>query len=171
MERFKEAIRIIVKNMKPRFPDDIQYANIDEVDDIFKIEQKCFPGNTSYSKRLLKYLMLDSNNTCLVEKQENVIRGFIIVTCNQESLICSIETIDVDPDFKNKGIGLKLLRAAEIEMVQRGMRCSQLEVSEGNQAALAVYEKAGYKFKEKLEGYYKFEHNGTCNAIRMIKSL
>ena len=157
--------------MKPRFPEGIQYANINEVDDIFKIEQKCFPGKISYSKRLLKYLILKANNTCLVEKQENVIRGFIIVAYRQGSLICNIETIDVDPAFKNKGIGLKLLKASEIEMVQRGMSWSQLEVSEGNEAALAVYEKAGYKFKEKLEGYYKFEHNGTCNAIRMVKSL
>lgn len=157
--------------MKPRFPEGIQYANISEVDDIFKIEQKCFPGKTSYSKRLLKYHILKANSTCLVEKQENVIRGFIIVAYRQGSLTCNIETIDVDPAFKNKGIGLKLLKAAEIEMVQRGMSWSQLEVSEGNEAALAVYEKAGYKFKEKLEGYYKFEHNGTCNAIRLVKSL
>ena len=157
--------------MKPSFPDGIQYANINEVDDIFKIEQKCFPDKISYSKRILKYLILKANSTCLVDKQENLIRGFIIVTYRQGSLICSIETIDVDPAFKNKGIGLKLIKAAEIEMGQRGMSWSQLEVSEGNEAALAVYEKAGYKFKEKLEGYYKFEHNGTCNAIRMVKSL
>jgi ribosomal protein S18 acetylase RimI-like enzyme len=157
--------------MKPRFPDGIQYANINEVDDIFKIEQKCFPGKIGYSKSLLKYLILKENSTCLAEKEENVIRGFIIVMYHQGSLICSIETIDVDPAFKNKGIGLKLLKAAEIEMIQRGMSWSQLEVSEGNESALAVYEKAGYKFKERLEGYYKFEHNGTCNAIRMIKSL
>lgn len=157
--------------MKARFPDGIEYASCTEVYAIFKIEQKCFPGKISYSKRLLENLILKANNTCLVEKKENVIRGFIIVTYRSGSLTCSIETIDVDPAFKNKGIGVKLLKAAEIEMVQKGMSWSQLEVSEGNEAALSVYEKAGYKFKEKLKGYYKFEHNGTCNAIRMVKSL
>ena len=56
-------------------------------------------------------------------------------------------------------------------MKRRGMRWSQLEVSEGNEAALKVYKNAGYTFKESLEGYYKFEHNGTRNAIRMVKDL
>ncbi len=157
--------------MKAKFPDGIEYASFNEVDALFKIEQKCFPGKISYSKRLLENLILKANSTTLVEKKENVIRGFIIVTYRQGSLTCSVETIDVDPAFKNKGIGLRLLKAAEIEMVQRGISWSQLEVSEGNEAALAVYKKAGYKFKEKLEGYYKFEHQGTCNAIRMVKSL
>jgi ribosomal protein S18 acetylase RimI-like enzyme len=77
----------------------------------------------------------------------------------------------VDPAFKNKGLGLKLLMAAEKEMKERGMRSCQLEVSEGNKSALNLYRNAGYIFKERLEGYYRFEHNGTRNALRMMKIL
>jgi ribosomal-protein-alanine N-acetyltransferase len=157
--------------MKTRFPSDIQLANGNEIDAIFKIEQKCFPGKVGYSKRQLEHLILSANSDCLVEKQDGVIRAFLIVTYRQRSLTCNIETIDVDPAFKNRGIGLKLLKAAEIDMRRRGMRWSQLEVSEGNEAALKVYKNAGYTFKERLEGYYKFEHNGTRNAIRMLKEL
>ena len=157
--------------MKPRFPSGIQLANANEIDAIFEIEQKCFPGKVGYSRRQLEHLILNANSDCLVENQEGVIRAFLIVTYRQGSLTCNIETIDVDPAFKNKGIGLKLLKAAEIDMKRRGMRWSQLEVSEGNEAALKLYRKAGYTFKERIEGYYKFEHNGTHNAIRMIKTL
>jgi ribosomal-protein-alanine N-acetyltransferase len=124
-----------------------------------------------YSKRQIKHLIFNANSDGLVEKQGGVIRGFLIVTYRQGSLTCNIETIDVDPTFKNRGIGLKLLKAAEIDMKQRGMRLSQLEVSEGNEPALKVYRNAGYTFKERIEGYYKFEHNGTRNAIRMVKEL
>jgi ribosomal-protein-alanine N-acetyltransferase len=161
----------MTENMTARLPPDIQLAKADEIDRIFEIEQKCFPGEVAYSKRQLEYLILNANSDCLVEKQDGVIRAFLIVTYRRGSLTCNIETIDVDPAFKNKGIGLKLLKAAEIDMRQRGMRWSQLEVSEGNEAALKLYRKAGYKFKERIEGYYKFEHNGTNNAIRMIKTL
>lgn len=157
--------------MTARFPSGIQLANANDIDAIFEIEQKCFPGKVSYSKRQLEHLVLNANSTCLVEKRDGVIRAFLIVTYRQGSLACNIETIDVDPAFKNKGIGLKLLKAAEINMRQRGMRWSQLEVSEGNEAALKLYRKAGYTFKERIEGYYKFEHNGTHNAIRMVKTL
>jgi ribosomal-protein-alanine N-acetyltransferase len=157
--------------MRARFPSGIQIANVDEIDAIFEIEQKCFPGKVGYSKRQLEHLILNANSDCLVEKQDGVIRAFLIVTYRQGSLTCDIETIDVDPAFKNRGIGLKLLKAAEIDMRRRGMRWSQLEVSEGNEAALKLYKNAGYTFKERIEGYYKFEHNGTHNAIRMVKAL
>jgi ribosomal-protein-alanine N-acetyltransferase len=95
----------------------------------------------------------------------------LIVTYRRGSLTGHIETIDVDPTFQNQGIGLKLLRAAEKDMRQRDMHWSQLELSEGNKAALELYRKAGYKFKEKIEGYYKYEHEGSRNAIRMLKRL
>jgi len=157
--------------MTSTMPSGIYIANADEIDSIFEIEKKCFPEKVAYSKRQLEYLILNANSDCLVEKEDGVIRAFLIVTYRQRSLTCNIETIDVDPAFKNRGIGLKLLKAAETDMKRRGMRWSQLEVSEGNEVALKVYKSAGYKFKERLEGYYKFEHNGTRNAIRMIKEL
>ena len=157
--------------MKSRFPYGIYSANANDIDAIFEVEQKCFPGKAGYSKRQLEHLILNKNSDCLVEKRDRVIRAFLIVTYQLGRLTCNIETIDVEPAFKNRGIGLKLLTAAEICMKRRGMRYSQLEVSEGNEAALNVYRKAGYTFKERIEGYYKFEHNGTRNAIRMVKTL
>jgi ribosomal protein S18 acetylase RimI-like enzyme len=157
--------------MTSTLPSGIYIANADEINAIFEIEKKCFPRKVAYSKRQLEHLILNANSDCLIEKEDGVIRAFLIVTYRQRGLTCNIETVDVDPSFKNRGIGLKLLKAAEVEMKRRGMRWSQLEVSEGNEAALKVYKNAGYTFKERLEGYYKFEHNGTRNAIRMVKEL
>jgi len=150
---------------------EISCATADHIQVLFEIEQRCFPGKTSYSKQQLKHLALHANSTCLVESKAGVIRAFLIVTYHQRSLTGHVETIDVDPTFQNQGIGLKLLRAAETNMRQRGMRWSQLEVSEGNKAALELYRKAGYKFKESIEGYYRYEHNGSRNAMRMVKAL
>ena len=157
--------------MKTRYHSGISRATADHIQALFEIEQRCFPGTTSYSKQQLRHLALNSNSTCLVKSQGGVIRAFLIVTYRRGSLTGHIETIDVDPTFQNQGIGLKLLKAAETDMKQRGMHWSQLELSEGNKAALELYRKAGYKFKEKIEGYYKYEHDGTCNAIRMVKAL
>ena len=146
-------------------------ATADHIQALFEIEQKCFLGKTSYSKQQLGHLVLHASSTCFVESQGELIRAFVIVTYSRGSLTGHIETIDVDPAFQKQGIGLVLLKAAEADMKQRGMRWSQLEVSEGNEAALKLYRKAGYKFKEKIEGYYKYEHNGSCNAVRMVKAV
>lgn len=157
--------------MKVTSSSGIQFAEADDIDAIFEIEQKCFPGQTSYSKRQLRYLVLNANSISLVARDKETIKAFVIVTFRKGNLSCNVETIDVDPVFKNKGLGLKLLMAAEKEMKERGMRSCQLEVSEGNKSALNLYRKAGYIFKERLEGYYRFEHNGTRNALRMMKIL
>jgi ribosomal protein S18 acetylase RimI-like enzyme len=56
-------------------------------------------------------------------------------------------------------------------MRKRGKRWSQLEVSEGNKTAFKLYKKAGYKIKERLKQYYSYQHEGTRDAIRMVKAL
>jgi len=149
----------------------IRLAKGTDLEEILKIEQKCFSGSTAYSKRQLKYLILHANSASFVENCKGVIRGFIIVTYLERSLTSHIETIDVDPAYSKLGIGLKLLKFAEEDMRKHGKRWSQLEVSEGNEIALKLYRKAGYMPKERIKKYYKYEHEGTQDAFRMIKIL
>lgn len=149
----------------------IRKATANDIDDIVEIEKKCFPPPTAYSKPQLTYLILKAKSTCLVESASGVLKGFIIVLYRKRSFVGGIETIDVDPSCQSQGIGLKLLVAAEEDMKNRGMKLSQLEVSEGNKAAIKLYQKAGYTTKERLINYYKFEHCGTRHAIRMVKTL
>jgi ribosomal protein S18 acetylase RimI-like enzyme len=149
----------------------IRKAKPEELDAISKIEKRCFPGPTAYPKSQLAYLILKANSTALVETKNDALHGFIIVTYRNGSRVGSVETIDVDPQFQNRGVGKRLLAEAEEKMKQRGMRFSRLETSEGNQAALSLYQKAGYVIKKKLPGFYHYEHNGTCNAVQLVKAL
>ncbi len=149
----------------------IRRANAHDIGVISEIEKKCFPGLTAYSKRQLAYLILKANSTVLVETENCILRGFIIVTYRKGSRIGSIETFDVDPRFRNLSVGISLLAAAEEDMKQRGMKFAQLEVSERNEPAINLYQKAGYTIKQRLVGFYRFEHNGTRDAIRMVKPL
>lgn len=154
-----------------KYPHGIRFATADDIDAILKIEQHCFTEETAYSKRQLANLTLKANSTCLVEVQSGILRGFIIVTYHKGSLTGSIETIDVDVNCQNAGVGAKLLEAAEADMRQKGMKYAQLEVSEGNSAALKLYQKAGYVFKAQLKNYYRYDHNGTRDAVRIVKIL
>lgn len=149
----------------------IRRARTDDIEVIYQIEKNSFPGLTAYSKRQLAYLILKANTSTLVETENSAMHGFIIITYRKGSQIGNIETIDVDPSFQKQGVGLRLLAAAENDMKERGRKLSQLEVSEGNQAAIKLYQKAGYTIKHKIAGYYQLEHHGSCNAIRMIKTL
>jgi len=159
------------RNMEPRRRSIIRPATGNDLDVISKIEQKCFPGLIAYSKRQLAYLLLRANSASFVENCGETIRGFVIVTYRRGSLIGHIETIDVDPSYKKLGIGRRLLTCAEEDMRKRGKQWSQLEVSEGNKVALKLYKKSGYKLKERGKRYYRYEHGGTHDAMRMIKAL
>jgi ribosomal protein S18 acetylase RimI-like enzyme len=149
----------------------IRRANAHDIEVISEIEKACFSGLTAYSKRQLAYLIQKANSTALVETENCTVRGFIIVTYRKGSLIGNVETFDVDPRFRNLSVGISLLAAAEEDMKQRGMKFAQLEVSEGNEPAINLYQKAGYTIKQRLVGFYRFEHNGTCDAIRLVKPL
>src|SRR4030043_2032088 len=149
----------------------IRQAKYDDLDTIMEIEERCFPGPIAYSKRQMAYLLLHANSASFVESCGGVIRGFVIVTYRQGSSTGNIETLDVDPAYTKLGIGLKLLTFAETDMCKQGKHWSQLEVSEGNKVALRLYKKAGYKLKEKLKGYYRYEHGGTRDAMRMVKAI
>lgn len=159
------------RSMKTRHRSIIRPASGNDLDAISKIEQKCFQGPIAYSKRQLAYLLLRANSASFVESCGGVIRGFVIVTYRRRSLTGHIETIDVDPIYSKLGIGLRLLTFAEEDMRKRGKRQSQLEVSEGNKVALKLYKKAGYTLKERVKRYYRYEHRGTRDALRMVKAL
>lgn len=85
--------------------------------------------------------------------------------------MAAIETLDVDPRFHGQGIGLRLLKAGEKEVIASGMKSIRLEVSTNNLPALCLYEKAGYHTKAFLPYYYLNQHNGTRHAYRMVKRL
>ncbi len=168
LRRFRN---IELNSMQTDLPEGIRHAKVEDIDELLKIEKKCFPEPTAYSKRQLSYLCLQANSSCLLETNGKVTRGFIIATYRHGSFLSGIETLDVDPAFTKLGIGLKLLTAAETEMRKRGVNIAQLEVSAGNHAAINLYKKAGYTETERIKDYYRYDHNGTRNAIRMTKTL
>jgi ribosomal protein S18 acetylase RimI-like enzyme len=149
----------------------IRSATALDLDRILEIEKKCFPGELAYKKRQMQYLVMRSNGTVLVETERDAIRGFVMVLYRIGSKVAGIETINVDPDYRGLGVGQRLLEAAEDDMRRRRMKTSRLEVAASNGPAIRLYEKGGYVVSERMNDYYKYEHDGTKDAFRMVKIL
>jgi ribosomal protein S18 acetylase RimI-like enzyme len=135
------------------------------------LENHCFGALLAYSRRQLKYLLTNARSCSLVETSNQEIRGFIIILYRKRSTVAAIETLDVDPRYHGQGIGLRLLKAGEEEVIAAGMKSIRLEVSINNLPALRLYEKAGYRTTEFLSYYYLNQHDGTRHAYRMVKRL
>lgn len=149
----------------------IRKADADDLDTLFDIEKRCFPGETAYSYRQLRYLIIKANSSCFVETCNGCIRGYIIILYRKNSSVAGVETVNVDPCFQKKGIGKKLLRKAEQEMKKKNIRYILLEVATANKAAYRLYESSGFQKIGLLKNYYQYDHHGSYDAFRMMKTL
>ncbi len=76
-------------------------------------------------------------------------------------------TLAVDPERQRAGIGRSCLAGFEAEAIARGAIQAFLDVSEGNEAARALYLGAGYAEVGRRRGYYA----GGVDAMLMRKGL
>lgn len=61
--------------------------------------------------------------------------------------------VAVTPAQQNRGLGQALMRRAEIEAANAGLRMLQLEVRDDNAPARKVYEKSGFRYTRQLGSY------------------
>jgi ribosomal protein S18 acetylase RimI-like enzyme len=152
-------------------PFSIRPATARDVPLLVAIENACFESQVRYSTRQLRYLVTRAHGFALVETEGDTVRGFIIVLLRKGSFVAGVETLNVVPECRGQGSAARLLRAAEEELVQRGIGTLRLEVSVGNRAAIAVYERIGFVPDRVILNYYRFDHYGSKDALRMVKHL
>jgi len=143
----------------------------DDLGRIIELERKCFNKYVAYTPRQLKYLITIANSSCLAETIQDTLRGFVIVLYKKGTVVAGIETLNVDPLFQGKGIGKKLLKAAEEAMCSNGINKIRLEVSVGNVSAIKLYETSGFRKVKTLKDYYFNKQYGSYDAYRMVKEL
>jgi len=149
----------------------VRRITVDDLDNIIELERKCFNKYIAYTPKQLKYLITVANSNCLAEIKHQKLRGFIIVLYNKNSQVAGIETLNVDPKFQGNGIGKKLLQAAEEDMYPKYIKKIRLEVSVGNNTAVNLYERLGFRKIALLKNYYNYKQYRTYDAFRMVKEL
>lgn len=98
---------------------------------------------------------------------QEILAGYVLVLFRSGSRRARIYSIAVNGSWRGRGIGEQLLRAAERAAYGRGGNLMRLEVRPDNAAALAMYEKQGYRPFGRFSGFYE---DGT-DAIRLEKLL
>jgi ribosomal-protein-alanine N-acetyltransferase len=136
------------------------------LDDFYAIEQQCFQEE-AFSKQQIGYLVLDYNTVSLAARVDGGLAGFIIARIDliRNHPFGHIMTIDVSPSFRRKGVGQRLMAETEAIFKQKGVMEVRLEVREGNVAAIALYEKLGYKRISRLANYYGEVHGFSFRKV------
>ncbi len=96
---------------------------------------------------LLRRAVGDRHEGLFVLDDGETVRGFlwVAITSTLVDPWCGyIKNIYVAPTHRRQGWGRRLLERAEGWLSERGVSCVELDCTVGNEAALALYESAGY---------------------------
>ena len=79
-----------------------------------------------------------------------------------------INNLAVDKECQHKGVGTKLMQDMISVAKSESVSALTLEVEDGNEAAIALYEKFGFKEEGRRYGFYKNKKDALIMWLRDI---
>lgn len=120
---------------------------------LYHIDQLCFARGIAYGRAELRFYLAYQGAECFVAEADGDIAGFVITESDETE--AHIVTLDVLEQFRRHGTGSQLLARAEESLAGHGVRSVWLETATTNEAAIAFWQKHGYRQSgEILLGYY-----------------
>jgi len=144
----------------------LRKAGPGDLDALVALEQRVF-ATDRLSRRSLRHFLTSSTAEVLVAQQGECLAGTAIVLFRPRAVVARLYSIAVAPHMGGRGLGSKLLGAAEAVALSRGCQMLRLEVHRGNHVAIARYRKSGYREFGRHRRYY--EDGG--DALRFEKRL
>lgn len=136
----------------------IRQATRGDLLDVFRIETQAFDQPWPYSafeRRVGNPGFLVSEAAVPADASDRI-RGYVVADTipNHQRPLGHVKDIAVRPTARGEGVGQALLERALAVLGAQGARSVKLEVRESNDAALGLYEKAGFEYLRTLPQYY-----------------
>ena len=131
----------------------VRAARPSDAGELGRIEQAAFSGDRM-SIRSLRALITSQSARMLVAEAADGLAGYALVLMRRGSRAARLYSLAVLPEAAGRGIGSRLLYAAEAAATAAGAGTLRLEVRDDNTAAIALYERSGYRRIGGRENYY-----------------
>lgn len=136
----------------------------DELNLVAKIEQDSIEYNRLKLKDFLQ--MYDNTNyEIAVGKLDDEIVGFILIQITDE---INITSLAVKKEFRNLGVGTKLLNWLENFALSKNIDTISLEVNSKNITAYLLYEKFGFTVRRERKNYYS-DGNACLEMMKKVQ--
>ena len=123
---------------------------------LYRIEILCFQPPLRFGRLYMRGLVRRWNAATWIAEEDGRVAGFAIVEWTEEEvgLAAYIQTIEVAPEERSRGVGRALLARVEDSALQVGAELIWLHVDEQNSVAQRLYEAQGYSASDRVEDYY-----------------
>ncbi len=135
----------------------------DHLSRIVEIENQSF--QEPWSREGFREMMANPSFQSLGVFFDRKLAGYVFYYLVMDEL--HVMNVAIDPVFRNKGLGEKLLAQVHDFGKKHGIKFAYLEVRETNNAAQKLYEKLGYHKQGRRIGYYPNRED----ALLMFKDL
>jgi len=141
-----------------------------DFDVLYALEEVCFEAPFRFSRRVMRSLLQHPNTDAWIAEEDGHMAGFAIVewtkrksgvfsdgssSLGAESRVTAyIQTIEVAPEARGRGVGGELLGHIEGSAHAAGAGLIWLHVEAENARATRLYEAQGYCSKDRHENYY-----------------
>ncbi|HTZ01315.1 MAG TPA: GNAT family N-acetyltransferase [Xanthobacteraceae bacterium] len=129
--------------------------------------EEYFTPDHRISRRSFRRFMRSPHAKLIVATIGIDVGGCALVLYRRGSTRARLYTIAVAREFRRRGLGRRLLTAAEAHAVRRGCRSLRLEVRADAKGAVELYTSAGYRQFGRRRRYYA----GRVDALRFEKPL
>jgi [ribosomal protein S18]-alanine N-acetyltransferase len=131
-------------------PLDIRRLTYADLPQVIAIERRAFP--TPWSLAMFVLELSKPSGICLAARREGRLTGYLV--CSRYDTVWHIMNVAVDPDARRTGVATGLLGAL-LERVDDPAARYTLEVRESNVAAIALYERFGFRTAGMRRRYYQ----------------
>jgi ribosomal-protein-alanine N-acetyltransferase len=146
---------------------DIRPLTISQLDECWRLDQRCFIDGEAYSRETFDYLLTapESVSYRAVTPGGGMV-GFVIGLVEPDHT-GHVTTVGVAPEHRRRNLAKRLMGQVEDGFRKRNVRLVRLEVRALNVPAQKLYESLGYSIAQRLPKYYS---NGW-DGLLMLKSL
>lgn len=146
---------------------DIRPLTISQLDEVWRLDQRCFVDGEAYSRETFDYLLTAPEAICYrAVTPAGAIIGFIVGLVEPQQT-GHVTTLGVAPEHRRRGVARQMLLKIEEGFRRRRVRTIRLEVRSTNAAAQSLYRTLGYTVTQRLPQYYS---NGG-DGLMMVKAI
>jgi ribosomal protein S18 acetylase RimI-like enzyme len=146
---------------------DIRPLTISQLDECWRLDQRCFVDGEAYSRDTFEYLLTSPESVAYrAVTPDGLMVGFIVGLVEPQNT-GHITTLGVAPEHRRRRIAERMLVRVEESFRRRHVRTIRLEVRSVNSGAQSLYRSLGYTVTQRLPRYYS---NGG-DGLLMLKSI